>query len=68
MRTADNEADFVALFHAVRQNGVNERWNGRTYRYWYVGGWKYWTMTTDVRQSHVINRAKVADDHEAADD
>ena len=34
-RTPENEADFVALFNAVREKGVEEKWGGRKYRYWY---------------------------------
>jgi hypothetical protein len=61
-RTAENEADYVALFRAVQHHGVNEKFGKRRYRYWYPGdGFKYWTMTTDLARSHVINRAKVDD-------
>jgi hypothetical protein len=60
VRSAENEADYVALFRTVQRDGVNERFGGRRYRYWYPGdGWKYWTMTTDLAQSKIINRAKV---------
>jgi hypothetical protein len=63
VRSPDNEADFVALFHAVQQNGVSERFGQRRYRYWYAGdGYKYWSMTTILAQSKIINRAKVDDD------
>ena len=55
-----NEADYVALFHTIRREGVDEKFGKARYRYWYPGdGFKYWTMTTDVKQSHVINRAKI---------
>jgi hypothetical protein len=31
----------------------------RKYQYWYPGdGWKYWCMTSDNRQSRVLNRAR----------
>jgi hypothetical protein len=67
VRTPANDADYVALFHTVQRNGVVERFGKRRYRYWYAGdGFKYWTMTTDVNQSRVINRAKV-DGGEAGD-
>jgi hypothetical protein len=63
VRSLENEADFVALFNAIRRDGVNEKFGSRTNRYWYAGdGWKYWAMTTDVRQSRVINRAKSDDE------
>ena len=63
VRTPENETDFVELFHAVRQNGVEERFGRRTYRYWYPGdAWKYWAMPGDLPRCQVINRAKVDDD------
>jgi hypothetical protein len=66
VRTPANEADYVALFRAVQHHGVNEKFGKRRYRYWRPGdGFKYWTMTTDVKQSRVINRAKI--DNEADD-
>ena len=58
--TPANEADYVALFRAVQHHGVNEKFGKRRYRYWRPGdGFKYWTMTTDVRTSRIINRAKI---------
>jgi uncharacterized protein (DUF4415 family) len=60
VRTRANEADYVALFHTIQEKGVDERFGKRRYRYWRPGdGFKYWAMTADVTQSHVINRAKI---------
>ena len=68
VRTAENEADYVALFHAIQANGVREKFGKRRYRYLYLGdGWKYWAMTTDVNYSRIINRAKVTDDPDGPD-
>jgi hypothetical protein len=62
VRKPENEADYVTLFQTCRREGQDEKFQGRTYRYWYPGdGWKYWTMTSDIRQSQIINRAKVDD-------
>lgn len=62
-RNQGNEADYVELFHTIAREGRLEKWRGRSYRYWHRGdGFKYWAMTTDVRQSIIINRAKVDDD------
>jgi hypothetical protein len=59
-RTPENETDYVELFHTIAEQGVVEKWGKARYRYWYPGdGFKYWAMTTDVRQSRIINRAKV---------
>jgi hypothetical protein len=69
VRTAENEADFVALFHTIRQNGLDERWGRRTFRYWYAGdGFKYWAMPDDLPRCQIINRAKVDDDTKLLDE
>jgi hypothetical protein len=67
VRSPANEADYVALFHTIQEHGVREKFGKRRYRYWYSGDWKYWAMTTDVRYSRIINRAKVADDPDGPD-
>jgi hypothetical protein len=59
VRTPENEAAYVALFTLIGEQGVHEKWAGRRYQYFYPGdGWKYWRMTSDIRQSRVLNRAR----------
>jgi hypothetical protein len=60
VRTQENEADYLALFHAIQEHGQRSRYGKRWYRYLHLDGWKYWAMTTAVGQSHIINRARVA--------
>jgi hypothetical protein len=58
VRTQANKDEYVRLFGLIAKHGVWKEWkDGRRYWYWYRGGWKYWAMTNDVRQSRVINRA-----------
>jgi hypothetical protein len=65
VRNADNEAAYAALFNAIMERGVYERWAGRSKRYLYPGdGWKYWAMTTELQQSRVLNRMRIEDDLE----
>jgi len=65
VRSPDNEAAYVALFNAIMEHGVCERWAGRYKRYLYPGdGRKYWAMTTELQDSRVINRMKIEDDLE----
>jgi hypothetical protein len=65
VRSPHNGAAYVALFSAIMEHGVNERWAGRRKRYLYPGdGWKYWAMTTRLQESRVINRMKIEDDLE----
>jgi hypothetical protein len=59
VRSRANEADYVALFHIIQEKGAPETFGARAYRYWRPGdGYKYWTMTSDVTKSFVINRAE----------
>jgi len=65
VRSPDNETAYVALFSAIMEYGVCERWAGQYKRYFYPGdGWKYWAMTNDLQASRVINRMKIEDDLE----
>jgi len=42
VRSPDSEAAYVALFNAIMEHGVCERWAGRDKRYLYPGdGWRY---------------------------
>ena len=59
VRTPENKAAYVALFNLIIEQGVREKWGRYRYQYWYPGdGWKYWRMTTEIRQSRVLNRAR----------
>jgi len=54
VRSPENEADYVKLYHTIGQRGVWEEFQDHRYLYWYPGdGYKYWAV------SPVINRAKV---------
>jgi integrase len=60
VRSPENEAEYVQLFHTIEQNGVWEMFGGRRYQYWYPGdGFRYWRMHKLLAKSTVINRAKV---------
>ena len=66
VRNAANEADYVELFQRHSEKGVDEKFGTARYRYWYPGdGFKYWTMTTQVSRSQIINRAKFGAFYEA---
>jgi hypothetical protein len=66
VRSPANEADYVTLAQAVLDHGVlewaPERPGKRRYRNRYFrpgDGMKYWLMTTSIRQSRIINRARI---------
>lgn len=59
---AADEADYVALFEAIQEHGIVERWKRRKQRVLYPGdGFRYWAMTTNVHQTLVLNRCTLAD-------
>jgi integrase len=61
VRTPENNDEYEALFHRITQEGVWEEWkDGRQYKYLSLGGWRYWSMTEDITQSKVINRARAS--------
>ena len=59
LRAAEIEDVYVALFHACNTLGVWGRFGKQGYHYWYPGdGWKYWTMTRNLKMSSLINTAR----------
>jgi len=58
VRSAENNAEYEALFRMIEQQGVWEEWKGKPYQYLYLGAYKYWRMTEDITQSTAINRAR----------
>jgi hypothetical protein len=63
VRSPETEPAYVALFAAIQERGVFERYEGRKKKYLYPGdGRKYWAMTTALSQSRIINRMKIEDD------
>jgi hypothetical protein len=59
-RGACDDADYARLFHAIQKSEAVEGFGNASYRYLYPGdGYKYWTMTTDLRICAIINRAEV---------
>jgi hypothetical protein len=56
-KRALDEADYIALFTAIQERGVIERWKGRPGRYLYPGdGWRYWPMTAKLNPKIEFNR------------
>jgi hypothetical protein len=62
VRSPETEDAYVTLWNTIHDQGTKERWNGRTYRYWYRGdGFRYWFMGP-LGQSRIINRARAEHD------
>lgn len=58
-----NDADFVDMVKHIRQHGIKEKFGKTEYTYFYINGWKYWTMgcplhNCDKTGTILINRAQ----------
>lgn len=56
------DIDFVNMAKHIREFGVKEKWHGREFIYFYMNGWKYWTMGCPLHNCQktgtvVINRS-----------
>ena len=58
-----NDKDFCDVVQWIRDNGVKERFGSKVYVYYYLNGYKYWTMGNelsyvDKTKTFILNRAK----------
>lgn len=58
-REWSDEILFENVVKFIRENGRQERFWRSIYTYYYLDGWKYWTMGEPVAETILINRAKV---------
>lgn len=50
---------FEEVVQFIRDNGKREHWNwGKYYIYYYLDGYKYWTMGSPLSETILINRAE----------
>lgn len=54
-KTADPEI-FIEVVAFIQQNGVKEKFEGKTYKYYTLGEFKYWTMGFPPGKTTIINR------------
>lgn len=54
-----NEAAFEGFVTFIRENGYDEKFFSKTFTYYNVDGYKYWTMGSPLEQTILINRAKL---------
>lgn len=54
-----NDEIFDRVVAFMRRNSTEELFFGKPFRYFYYGGWKYWTMGNPIPETTIINRAKV---------
>jgi hypothetical protein len=54
--TPAREGDFVFFVQWIRANGYARQWGKRTFVYFDVDGFKYWTMGDTLDNTIVLNR------------
>jgi len=54
------ESDFISFVKFIRSNGYDEKFWDKTYRYFDIDGYQYWTMGNVIEETVLINRAKKA--------
>lgn len=52
-----NDVMFDRFVMGIRENGYQETHSGRTYTYFNIDGYKYWSMGNPVNETTIINRA-----------
>jgi len=52
------EFSFDEIVQLLRDNSVERDYKGRTYRYFILNGFKYWTMGAPIKDTILINRAE----------
>jgi len=58
-RTWSDEKKFESIVEFIREQGIKEKFEGKEYIYLYLGDFKYWTMGEAVKDTILINRAKI---------
>lgn len=53
-----DENIFEDLVRFIQRNGVPKKFFKVTYKYIFLGEWKYWTMGYSPEETTIINRAK----------
>jgi hypothetical protein len=56
---APDEKLFEKVVLYIRQEGYKGEYGKTTYTYFDIDGWQYWTMGAPLRQTILINRAKL---------
>ena len=54
-----DERMFVGFVEFIRKNGESRRFGKRTFVYFDLDGFTYWTMGNHISKTTVINRAKI---------
>jgi len=53
-----NDKEFEEVVKWIRKYGVSEKFYNKSFVYFYLYEWKYWTMGAAVKKTEIINRAR----------
>jgi len=54
----DDQLEFDWFVTQSRKYGIYAKWGKHQPKpYWYIDGWKYWTMMAPVEETFILNRA-----------
>jgi len=56
-QTWESSQDFESIVVFIRENGKTEKYMNKEYVYFYLNGYKYWTMEASPNQTILINKA-----------
>ena len=56
--TWNNQEDFFLCVELIRKHGYEDKFFGKTYTYFDVGDYTYWTMGAPIEETILINRAE----------
>ena len=54
-----DKKQFEELVVFLRENSVEEKFFSKTFQYFYLNDWKYWTMGSLAEKTQIINKAKI---------
>lgn len=54
-----DKIDFIDFIIYIRKNGIKERFWRTFFIYYYLDGYKYWTMGNPIEETTILNRVKV---------
>jgi len=58
-RKAVDTGQFSWMVSMIYAYGVPEKFFSKTYKYLYIGEYKYWCMGNPVAETRIINRARI---------
>jgi len=59
VRANVNDSLFVESAIFIRKHGYKKRFGSRTYLYYDLDGYSYWTMGNPIEETTIINRAEI---------